>query len=823
MALVFFPLISLLFLLPVISADAQTVGNVTVGATLSAVENSSTWISPSADFAFGFLQHKTDRNLFLLAIWYNKIPEKTVVWYAKGDAAAPALAPRGSRLELTADGGLILNSAAEGGQLWSTDDEIRNNGNVDVGVMDDSGNFMLLGSDSSILWESFKNPADTLLPRQNLDKGVSLSSRRSETNFSSGKFRMVMQSDGNLVLTTINLPSDHGNEPYYQSGTTAGAGGDSGSSSPGLRLVFNESGYLFVLRENDDRYLLTEGTSELAKDVYYRATLDFDGVFALYSHPKAASARDARWTSVWSEPDNICTAGMFYSSSGVCGFNSICNLNSEKRPICDCPRGYSLADPNDQYGSCKPNFTLSCDEELAPVEELYRFEVLTNIDWPQADYALLEPFTEDQCRESCLHDCMCSVAIFRAGDKCWKKKLPLSNGRFDPGLDGGKALIKVRKGNSPDPFGPNYFPNHQEMKEKNRGTLTLLLSVLLGISGFFNCILVAAICLGFYFIYQKTLKTLIPRNEVVVESNLRSFTFKELVCATNEFKQEIGRGAFGIVYKGTLHMSCVVAQVAVKRLSTLMHDTEKEFKAEVNVIGQTHHKNLVRLLGFCDDGENRLLVYEYLSNGTLASFLFGDSRPGWSQRTEIALGIARGLLYLHEECSTQIIHCDIKPQNVLLDEHYNARISDFGLAKLLMLNQSHTNTNIRGTKGYVAPEWFRNLPITVKVDVYSFGVLLLELTCCRKSVDMENGVEERTILTDWAYDCYCEGALDALVENDTDALNDRGKLERFVQVAIWCIQEDPTLRPTMRMVTQMLEGVVEVAIPPCPCPYAVTV
>ncbi|XVF04618.1 hypothetical protein REPUB_Repub05bG0099700 [Reevesia pubescens] len=801
MALPFFPLFCFLVFLSV-SADAQIVGNITVGLSLSAAENSSTWISPSGDFAFGFHQ-LNNKNLFLLAIWYNKIPEKTIVWYANGDRPAPS----GSKLQLTADRGFVLNGP-QGEQLWSTE---TSNLIVDSGVMDDSGNLMLLGS-NSILWESFNNPADTVLPSQKLDKGVALSSRQSETNFAKGRFRMVLQPDGNLVLTTINLPSDHVNEHYYQTGTV----GDSNSSSPGFQVVFNESGYLFVLRENEERYLLTPRITSSAKDFYYRAILNFDGIFTLYSHPKASTG-NARWTTVWTAPDNICTASLVTASSGTCGLNSICSLNSERRPICRCPRGYVLVDPNDQYGSCKPNFTQSCEEEPDPVEDLYEFEELTNVDWPLADYALLEPFTEDKCRESCLRDCMCAVAIFRLGDKCWKKKLPLSNGRVDPSLNGGKALLKVRKGDPP-PFGP-YFPN-QGMKKKNQETLILALSVLLGSSVFFNCILVAAICLGFYFIYQKKRKTL-PQNESVVETNLRSFTYKELLYATNEFKEELGRGAFGVVYKGALHTSSNI-QVAVKRLNTLVHDVEKEFRTEVNVIGQTHHKNLVRLLGFCDDGDNRLLVYEYLSNGTLASFLFGDSRPSWSQRTQIAFGIARGLLYLHEECSTQIIHCDIKPQNILLDEHYNARISDFGLAKLLLLNQSHTHTAIRGTKGYVAPDWFRNLPISVKVDVYSFGVLLLELTCCRKGVDMENGVEERAILTDWAYDCYCEGTLDALVENDIDALNDTGKVERFVKVAIWCIQEDPSLRPTMRMVTQMLEGVVEVPIPPCPCPYTIS-
>ncbi|PPD66850.1 hypothetical protein GOBAR_DD36269 [Gossypium barbadense] len=685
MALGIFPLISFLLLLP-IWADAQTVGNVTVGASLSAHENSHPWVSPSESL--------------LARYWYNKIPENTLVWYANGDSPAP----RGSKLQL-ADRGFVLNSP-QGEQLWNSETR---SGVVDSGIMDDSGNFKLLGG-SSILWESFKDPADTVLPSQILDKGVALSSRQSETNFSKGRFQMVLQSDGDLVLATVNLPSKHVNDPYYKSGTA----GDPNSSSPGFQLAFNESGYLFVSRENEERSVLTPTITGSAKDFYYRATLDFDGVFTLYSHPKASTGKIASWTALWSEPDNICTAATVGASSGVCGFNSICSLNAEKRPSCGCPRSYTLIDPSNQYGNCKPNFTQNCEQEAAPAEDLYEFEELTNVDWPLADYALLEPFTEDQCRESCLHDCMCAVAIFRLGDKCWKKKLPLSNGRLDPGLDGGKALLKVRKGGRP-PFCP-YFPNQETQKNKNKETLILALSALGG-SVFLNFILISVTCLGFYCIYQKKHKPL-PVNEVIVETNLRSFTYKELVDATNEFKEELGRG--------------------------------------------------------------------------------------------IALGIARGLLYLHEECSTQIIHCDIKPQNILLDEHYNAKISDFGLAKLLVMNQSHTNTVIRGTKGYVAAEWFRNLPITVKVDVYSFGVLLLELTCCRRSVDMESNMEERAILTDWAYDCYCEGTLDALVENDIDALNDIAKVERFVQVAIWCIQEDPSLRPTMRVVSQMLEGVVEV-------------
>lgn len=792
----------LLLLLQPCLTFAQTDGNINIGASLSASQNSSSWLSPSGDFAFGFHSLDSDKGLFLLAIWYAKIPEKTIVWFANGDSPAAS----GTKVELTADRGLVLTSP-QGQQLWKSDPII---GTVAYGLMNDTGNFVLLSSNTNKLWESFKNPADTMLPSQILERGQFLSSKRSNGNFSKGRFRFELNSDGNLVLTTVNLPTDKTNEPYYESKTN-------GSSN---QLVFNQSGYMYILQENDQRFALTRRVETSASNYYYRATINFDGVFTQYQHPKNSTGNEG-WTAFRSLPDeNICKASFVSTGSGTCGFNSVCSLNSDRRPICECPRGYTLIDPNDQYGSCKPNYTQSCvddDDEPGSPEDLYDFEEITNTDWPTSDYQLLTPFTEEECRQSCLHDCMCAVAIFRSGDMCWKKKLPLSNGRFDDNLNG-KALIKIRKGNLP-PANPDFpRPDVKSNQKKDQDNLIILGSILLGGSVIFNCLLVGALCLCFFFVFKKK-NSQVPSHDGIVETNLRCFTYKELEAATNGFKEELGKGAFGVVYKGAIEMaSPYQVPVAVKKLHGVIQDGVKEFKTEVKVIGQTHHKNLVRLLGFCDDGLNRLLVYEFLSNGTLASFLFGDLKRAWSQRTEIALGIARGLLYLHEECSTQIIHCDIKPQNILLDDYYNARISDFGLAKLLLLDQSQTHTVIRGTKGYVAPEWFRNLPITVKVDVYSFGVLLLEIICCRRNVDMEMNDAE-ALLTDWAYDCYSEGIIEALVEFDMEALKDKNNVERFVMVAIWCIQEDPSLRPTMKKVTQMLEGVTEVLDPPCPCPF----
>ncbi|KAI3996315.1 hypothetical protein MKX01_026783 [Papaver californicum] len=424
---------------------------------------------------------------------------------------------------------------------------------------------------------------------------------------------------------------------------------------------------------------------------------------------------------------------------------------------------------------------------------------------------MLESYSEEQCRTSCLNDCLCDVAIVRVGN-CWKKKLPLSNGRYSSSMNG-KALIKIRRDNSSS--GPGvYFPHSPGENKKDRSTFILVGSLLLGSSVFFNFILLAVTFKNKIKIFFKDSKKSRNDNQdpSLLRSNLRYFTYQELEEATDGFKEVLGRGAFGIVYKGVVEDN----YVAVKKLDMLIEKGDKEFKTEVRVIGQTHHKNLLRLLGYCEDGQNRLLVYEFMNNSNLGEHLFGIQKPNWNQRVQIAFGIGRGLMYLHEECSSQIIHCDVKPQNILLDDSFTAKIADFGLAKLLMQDQTRTHTRVRGTRGYVAPDWFRNTPITVKVDVYSFGIVLLEIIACRKGIELNLGGEDQSLLTDWAYDCYITGKLKDLVEEDEEAMNDMRRLERLVMIAIWCIQDDPRFRPSMKKVTQMLEGVIQVLVPPSP-------
>ncbi|KAL8262951.1 hypothetical protein R6Q59_024300 [Mikania micrantha] len=782
-------IISLTILLQFVAAQ-QPNGSVSVGSSLTATPDANPWLSTSGEFAFGFQQVQGTDN-FLLSIWYDKIPNKTIIWYPEG---SPTVSP-GSKVDLVDRRGLVL-SDPQGKEVWSSNSI----SDLAYGYMNDTGNFVIVGRNSPNIWDSFNYPTDTMLPTQVMPRGGVINSKMSQMNFTGGRFQLRMLQDGNLVLNTRDMITGSPDNAYYISGTRDATN----STNSGDRLIFDATGYMYILRRNGERFTITED-SPPSGDYYHRATLDSDGVFTQYHYPKN-STEPTSWRVTWFVPEDICKK----IDSKACGLNNVCSLEGN-RPTCECPKGFSLVDNNTLNGDCKPYFTPSCDEnESNDVEDVFDFIELTNIDWQRSDFASLNPSNEQNCRTSCLKDCFCAVAIYR-DNQCWKKQLPLKDGYKDPAYNV-KALLKFRKIDAP----PETGENKSGTDDKSRRSLIFIGSALLGMSMLVIVVLIVVIYVCFFPIQKKKAVNL-PSNSTV-ETNLHRFTYQELVKATNGFKDELGKGAFGIVYKGVIGTKIV----AVKRLEGVLQDGQKEFKNEVNTIARTHHKNLVQLLGYCDDSEQQLLIYEYMSNGTLALFLFGETRPSWKQRSYIALGVAKGLAYLHEDCSNQIIHCDIKPQNILLDDYYNAKIADFGLAKLLMINQSRTNTGIRGTKGYVAPEWFRNTPVTFKVDVYSFGVLLLEIISCRKSVVFEDDTEDVAVLTDLAWDCYQEGRLDMFVNNDLEALNDFEKLTAYIMIGLWCVHENPSMRPTMKKVIQMLEGGIQVTEPPCPCPVSVT-
>lgn len=288
--------------------------------------------------------------------------------------------------------------------------------------------------------------------------------------------------------------------------------------------------------------------------------------------------------------------------------------------------------------------------------------------------------------------------------------------------------------------------------------------------------------------------------------NLFKFSFKELQNVTNNFgsKNILGKGGFGIVYKGQLQDGTVVAVKRLKDGNAAGGDTQ--FQTEVRIISLAVHRNLLRLYGFCMTTTERLLVYPYMSNGSVASRLKAKPALDWNTRKRIALGAARGLLYLHEQCDPKIIHRDVKAANILLDDYCEAVVGDFGLAKLLDRQESHVTTAVRGTVGHIAPEYLSTGQSSDKTDVFGFGILLLELITGMTAVEFVKAANQKGALLEWARKMHQEKKLEMLLDVELRHGYDHIELEEILKVALLCTQYLPSRRPNMSEVVHMLEG-----------------
>nr|XP_043638779.1 probable receptor-like protein kinase At2g42960 [Erigeron canadensis] len=286
------------------------------------------------------------------------------------------------------------------------------------------------------------------------------------------------------------------------------------------------------------------------------------------------------------------------------------------------------------------------------------------------------------------------------------------------------------------------------------------------------------------------------------------FTLRDLEQATKRFSSEnvVGEGGYGVVYKGTLING---TEVAVKKLLNNLGQAEKEFRVEVEAIGHVRHKNLVRLLGYCIEGTQRMLVYEYVDNGNLEQWLHGDFQEcgvlTWDARMKVLLGIAKALSYLHEAIEPKVVHRDIKSSNILIDHDFNGKLSDFGLAKLLDSGESHINTRVMGTFGYVAPEYANTGMLNEKSDIYSFGVLLLEAVTGRDPVDY-NRVANEVNLVEWLKMMVGQRRAEEVVDPNLDPKPSTHALKRALLVALRCVDPDSEKRPKMSQVVRMLDA-----------------
>ncbi|KAL5122850.1 G-type lectin S-receptor-like serine/threonine-protein kinase [Glycine soja] len=747
------------------------------GSTLAASSSNQTWSSPSGTFSLRFIsvQPPTTPPSFIAAIVFSG--GAPVVWSAGNGAAVDSA----GSLQFLRSGHIRLFNGS-GATVWDT-----GTAGASSATLEDSGNLVISNSTGS-LWSSFDHPTDTLVPSQNFTVGKVLNSE---------SYSFGLSSIGNLTLKWNN------SIVYWTQGLNSSVNVSLDSPSLGLLSI----GLLQLSDANLSPSIDVAYSSDYAEgnsDVMRVLKLDSDGNLRIYSTAKGSGVATARWAAVLDQ----CEVYAYCGNYGVCSYN-------DSTPVCGCPsENFEMVDPNDSRKGCRRKASLNSCQGSATMLTLDHAVILS---YPPE--AASQSFFSgiSACRGNCLSGsraCFASTSLSDGTGQCVMRSEDFVSAYHNPSLPS-TSYVKVCP-----PLEPNPPPSMGGVREKRSRVpawvvVVVVLGTLLGLIALEGG-------LWMWCCRNSTRFGGLSAHYALLEYASGApvqFSHKELQQATKGFKEKLGAGGFGTVYRGTLVNKTVVA---VKQLEGI-EQGEKQFRMEVATISSTHHLNLVRLIGFCSEGRHRLLVYEFMKNGSLDNFLFltelhSGNFLNWEYRYNIALGTARGITYLHEECRDCIVHCDIKPENILLDENYVAKVSDFGLAKLINPkdHRHRTLTSVRGTRGYLAPEWLANLPITSKSDVYSYGMVLLEIVSGRRNFDVSEDTNRKKFSI-WAYEEFEKGNISGILDKRlAEQEVEMEQVRRAIQASFWCIQEQPSQRPTMSRVLQMLEGVTELERPPAP-------
>ncbi|PON66948.1 S-receptor-like serine/threonine-protein kinase [Trema orientale] len=733
-----------------------------------------TIVSAGGLFALGFFKPGNTSNYYI-GMWYEQIPVQTIVWVANREK--PVLDRFSSELKIS-DGNLVLFNESKV-PIWSTN--VSSTGSLVQAVLLDNGNLVLNdGSNSSEpFWQSFDNPAHTWLPGSKIAYNKKTKTHQLLTSWnnsedpSPGLFTLQLDATDNSYRILWNR-----SRQYWTSGAWNGR---IFSLVPEMRLDYIYD-FSFVDNENESYFTYSvKNTSVLTS----RFVMDVSGQIKQQNYLAANG-----WNLFWSQPRQQCEVYAFCGVYGSCTENSL--------PFCRCltgfePKSQSDWDLEDYSGGCSRRTNLQCgNNSLANVEK-DKFLEMPSMSLPENKLSLRVRSTAE-CESSCLNNCSCTAYAYdENGCSIWTGDL-LNLNQVGAGDSSGSTLyVRLAASEIPSP-------------KKKKGT------IIGAVVGSAVGLLVVLGLIVFLILRRRNRRVGKGKQ---VEGSLVAFTYRDLQNATKNFSDKLGGGGFGSVFKGVLADSTVVA---VKKLESVSQG-EKQFRTEVSTIGTIQHVNLVRLRGFCSEDTKRLLVYDYMCNGSLDSLLFSGSNSNvleWKTRYQIALGTARGLVYLHEKCRECIIHCDIKPENILLDAELCPKVADFGLAKLVGRDFSRVLTTMRGTRGYLAPEWIAGVAITSKADVYSYGMMLFEFVSGRRNSEPSEDGRVKFFPT-WATSVIIEGGdvlglLDSRLERNADV----EELEKVCRVACWCIQDDEAHRPSMSQVVQILEGVIDVNLPPVP-------
>ncbi|MFS7934160.1 putative protein kinase RLK-Pelle-DLSV family [Helianthus anomalus] len=692
------------------------------------VSVTQTLVSSNQVYELGFFNPGNSTNRYL-GIWFKNITAKKIIWVANRENPL-SVSDNRSSLTIANDGNLRI---LDGDQktLWSTN--VRGQFNETVAQLTDMGNFCINDTASgSILWESFDYPGNSLLPGMKLGtKGNTqgkhlLSSWKSEDDPTPGDFVVGLSAEQppQVFVWRNSKPTWRGGP--WDGGKFIGI--------PEQDAGYSELVSLIPGNSQEGAYLVVNLLNSFDINWLY---LQPDGVFQMKSRYRVNDT----WGTSWEVPLNPCDV------YGACGAFAICTYTTS--PICACLRGF-VPQMKDEWG--KGNWTSGCvrrSELFCEKNETSlasgnakpdQFHVLRGIKLP--DHYQYFPYMDtDECQQWCMGNCSSKAYAYVQGIYCmvWTEELVDIEQ-----LSYGGQNLSLRLS----------YVDSDHLNSEDR------------------------------LVLRDTLQEDVLRQE---SSELPIFEFKQIIAVTDHFsyKNKLGEGGFGAVYKGMLDDG---QQVAVKRLSGNSGQGIEEFKNEIMLISKLQHRNLVKLLGCCVEGKERLLIYEYMPNKSLDTFLFG---------------IGRGLVYLHRDSCLRIIHRDLKCSNILLDEKMNPKISDFGLALSFQITQELANTRrIVGTYGYMSPEYAMGGVISEKSDVFSYGVMLLEIMSGKRNTEFIH--QEQIYPLAHAWKSWKEGRGIELMDEELGRSSCVSEGLRCIHVALLCAQDLPKDRPTMTEVVSML-------------------
>ncbi|KAM3714653.1 hypothetical protein ACB098_01G353600 [Castanea mollissima] len=748
------------------------------------IRDGETLVSADGSFELGFFSPGSSKSRYV-GIWFG-VSNDTVVWVANRETPLENL---DGLFKVTNKGILVLLDSTNT-TIWSsnTSRTAGNNINNPTARLLDSGNLVVKdGNTESPLWQSFDYPSDTLLPEMKIGWDLVSGLDRNLTSWKGTED--PAQSEISEGLDRGGLPQlvdKEGDNIKVRPGSWNGL---YFTGMPWLRLnpLFK---YEFVMNE---------------KEIYYDYKIPNKSIFVRYVLNPSGIGQGFKWMDHTKSWEPVTTSQSDECANYAhCGAYASCNIN--KSPVCACLKGFIPKSPidwnlADWSGGCVRGTPLGCNDGDGFLN--YKGVKLpdTSSSWFDRNMSLKE------CEELCLKNCSCraysNLDIRNGGSGCLLWFADLVD-LVVLQMDGQDLYIRVAA-SVLDHIGKN-----RHFGQKYQVIIIVCSAILL----------MVMLVLGLVF-YVRRMKLRKEGLDIRCQNDYNNEDWKEdmelpifdlitISNATNNFasSNKLGEGGFGSVYKGTLLGG---QEIAVKRLSKNSRQGFNEFKNEVILIAKLQHRNLVKLLGCCIQENEKLLIYEYLHNKSLDSFIFDQTKSrllDWRMRHNIINGIARGLLYLHEDSRLRIIHRDLKASNILLDNNMTPKISDFGLAKMFGGDQTEADTSrIVGTYGYMPPEYAGYGQVSVKTDVFSFGVLLLEIVCGKKNKEFYNSSQCLNLLGHawrlWIEDRPTELIDEFLILGDSCILSE---VLRCIHVGLLCVQQRPKDRPNMSSMVLMLSS-----------------